>query len=267
MRKLNAFIIIACAIALLTPLIFTLWGSFIDAHGTMKLPPKILSRYTLINYKTVISFIQGRWLLNTLILTIMTVVPSVIISMITGYGLYLKNSRLVMVLLIVIVIIPRYAIIIPQFLVFRFLHLNNTLVACAIPLWVTPMHILLAKVFFTQFPTSIVDAGKIDGLSRFGVLFRILLPETKSLVICLVLLKTIEVWMDYLWQYLQLTSEQSKTFYVGIISWLQMRGGGSEVNVNPIGYGLVTSILLMVPFLVLFLYGNKYFIYELGGSE
>ena len=129
------------------------------------------------------------------------------------------------------------------------------------------MHILLSREFFNQFPKSIIDSGKMDGLSSLGVLFRILFPETKHLVICLGLLKTIDAWMDYLWQYLQLSSEGKRTFYVGILSWLQSRFGGGEVNVNPIGYGLVVSILLIVPFLILFAFGNRYFMYQLGGTE
>jgi len=269
MKKLNFVLLFTIAIIFLLPLIFTLWGSFIDAYGTMKIPPKIMAHYTLDNYKIVISFINLRWILNTFILTLLTVIPSILISVISGYGLYLKNSRLIIVLLIIIAMIPRYAILIPQFLIFSFFHLNSTLIACAIPLWVTPIHILIASVYFRQFPTTIVDAGKIDGLSTIGILFRILLPETKSLLICLTLLKTIDAWLDFLWQYLQLSANKSKTFYVGMISWLQMHTGGSAIGmpVNPIGYGLVVSVLLLIPFLVLFLYGNKYFIYELGGSE
>jgi ABC-type glycerol-3-phosphate transport system permease component len=188
-------------------------------------------------------------------------------SVITGFGLYLQHNKFIIGMLIFSTVIPRYAITIPQFLIIRYLGLTNTLIACALPLVVTPLHILLAKTFFEQFPKSIIDAAQIDGLSRFGALFRIILPESKHLLVALGVLKSVELWGDFLWQYIVLAKAGKKTFYLGLVSWMQQAGGGDALKLNPVGMSLAISVFLVVPFIIIFSAGSRYFMYQLGGVE
>jgi ABC-type glycerol-3-phosphate transport system permease component len=245
----------------------TVWGSFIDATGTLQVPPRLAARYTLKNYITVIKGLHPRWIVNTIILTVIGVSLSVIVSTLTGFGLYLHMNKKIIALLIVSTVIPRYAIAIPQFLVIRYMGMQNTLIACALPLVVTPMHILLAKTFFEQFPKSILDAAQLDGLSRFGALFRIILPESKHLLAALGVLKSVELWGDYLWQYIVLSSPGKKTFYLGAVSMMQQSVGSDAFKTNPVGLGLALSVLTLIPFILIFSTGSKYFMYQLGGVE
>ena len=149
----------------------------------------------------------------------------------------------------------------------RYTGLMNTLLGCALPLLVTPLHILMAEQYFRSFPQSMIDAGRIDGLKDLGILTRVILPNSKSLLVCLALLKTVEAWGDYLWQYILLQSAGKMTLLVGLIRWVQARGEESAVTVNPVGVSLAVSVVLMVPFLILFGIGSKYFLYELKGVE
>ena len=228
------------------------------------MPPKLLAHYTLENYMKVIKNMNLRWPINTLILTVIAVSGSVFISAITGYGLIKKNLRL---WIVVAAMVPRYALIIPQAIIMRYTGLINTLLGCALPLIVTPLHVLMAEQYFRAFPSSMIDAGRIDGLTDLGVLTRVILPNAKPLLVCLALLKTVETWNDYLWQYIILHNEDKRTLLIGLIRWVSTKGGGSPVNVNPVGIGLAVSIVLMVPFLILFGVGSKYFMYELKGVD
>ena len=255
------------ALALLTPLIMTVWGSFIDASGVLQIPPKLSAHYTLQNYQKIVTQLKPIWFVNTIILTIVGVGLSLLVSVLAGFGLYLQNNKAVIAMLIISTVIPRYAITIPQFLIIRYMGLTNTLLACVLPLLVTPMHILLARTFFEQFPKSVIDAAQIDGLSRFGALFRIILPESKHLLIALGVLKSVELWGDYLWQYIVLREEGKKTFYLGAVSWIQQAGGDSALRINPVGISLAVSVLLMIPFIMIFSAGSRYFMYQLGGVE
>jgi len=255
------------AISLLLPLVFTVFGSFIDAQGVMSLPPKVTAHYTLQNYQKVFEYIKVRWIVNTALLTGIGVSLSVIITTLAGFGLYLDYNKKIVIVLIVSTVIPRYAILIPQFLVIRYMGLTNTLIACALPVLVTPLHILLAKTFFDAFPKSIIDAAQIDGLSRFGALWRIILPESKHLLIALGILKATELWGDYLWQYIVLSRGNKKTFFIGAMQFINQAGGGDALRINPVGMSLAISTLLVIPFIVLFSAGSRYFMYELGGVE
>ena len=267
MKRLNVVVLSLIAVTLLLPLVMTLWGSFIDASGVLQLPPKLSAHYTLQNYVKVMQNIQVRWLVNTALLTVMGVALSLTVSVVTGFGLYLQSNKMIIALLIISTVIPRYAITIPQFLIIRYMGLANTLIACALPLIVTPLHILLARTFFENFPKSVIDAAQIDGLSRFGALFRIILPESKHLLIALGVLKAVELWGDFLWQYIVLSKATKKTFYLGAVSWIQQAGGDSVFRVNPIGMSLTVSVLLVIPFIIIFSAGSRYFMYQLGGVE
>ncbi|MDD5065334.1 MAG: carbohydrate ABC transporter permease [Phycisphaerae bacterium] len=233
----------------------------------MSLPPKVTAHYTLKNYATVFSRIDIRWIFNTLVLTIIVVVGSIIISVLGGYGLYLEQNKTLETILLASIVIPRYAIVIPQFLIIRYMGLTNTLLAAGLPLLVTPMHLLLAKTFFEQFPKSLIDAARVDGLSRFGALFRIILPESKHLIVALAVLKAVEAWGDFLWQYVVLSKTQKKTLSLGLISWIQNAGGSDVIKINPVGLSLTISVIMAIPFIVVYAAGSKYFIYELGGIE
>ncbi len=268
MKLVSYILLTVLSIFLLLPLVFTAWGSFIDIRGVMHLPPKLTAFWTLENYKIVFQNINYRWPINTLILTIMVVSGSVFISVFTGYGLTLFSRRWIRMIIISTVIIPRYALVIPLIIEMRMLGLLNTLLACALPLLVTPLHILLAEAYFNRYPRSLIDAGKVEGLGDLGVFFRLILPNAKALIACLATLKTVEAWGDFLWQYLVLQNPNKRTLYVGLIAFVQTRGGiEGGMQINPIGISLATSIVILIPFLVVFAIGSKYFMYELKGVD
>ena len=267
MKHINVGLLICLICILLVPLVFTLWGSLLDIHGSANIPPRLGSQYSFDNYKKVFANINIRWIFNTIVLTILGVSLSITINLITGYGLYLDDNKRLITLILAAVIIPRYAIVIPQFLIMRQLGLVNTLFACILPLLVSPMHILLAKKYFDQFPISIIEAARLDGLTRLGALIRIILPESRQLVITLAILKSVELWSDYLWQYIVLMKDNKKTLLIGVLSWIQQAGGASSIQLNPVGLTLTTSVLLLIPFIIIFAVGSRYFTYQLGGSE
>lgn len=266
LKAASVTVLLSTVSLLLLPLIFTVWGSFIDIHGVMKMPPKITAHYTFQNYALVFRGLNFRWPVNTLFLTFMVVGGSLAISAVTGYGLMLKDSKAVKLLILSAIIVPRYALIIPQVIIMRHLGLINTLLACSLTIVVTPLHIFMAEAYFRSFPRSLIDAGRVEGLSYLGVLFRIILPNSKALLVCLGLLKTVDAWNDYLWQYLILSGENKKTLLVGLLSWLKTRGSGI-IEINPVGISLAVSVVLMLPFLLLFSMGSRYFMYELKGVD
>lgn len=251
---------------LVLPLVFTAWGSFINIQGVMAMPPSLLANYTTGNYQQVFEHINLRWPLNTFLLTLMAVGGSVFISALTGYGIVLRSQKWARMLIIAAIVIPRYALVIPQALIMRTLGLVDTLIACALPLVVTPLHIFMAETYFRTFPKSLADAGRVEGLGDFGVLTRVIMPNSKALIVCLSLLKTVEVWNDYLWQYIVLQSDSKRTLLTGMIKWVQTRGQGI-IEINPVGISLAVSVVLMLPFLFLFGFGSKYFMYELKGVD
>jgi len=268
LRTASYTVLILFSLLPLLPLVLSTWGSFIDIRGIMVMPPKLTSNLTITNYTAVFAEWEPIWIVNTVIITILVVGGSVLISVLTGYGLRKYNKRWVRLFLIAAVMIPRYGLAIPQVVIIRYIGLGGTLLAAAIPLFVTPMHIFLSEEYFRSFPREMIEAGRLDGLSETGVFFRILLPNSKSLIAFLVIMKTTEAWGDYLWQYIVLQAKKTQTLLVGLVRSAMLTGGyAGEMQVNPVGTRLAITVLLMIPFIFLFAFCSKYFIYELKGVD
>ena len=116
----------------------------------------------------------------------MTVVLVLIISTLTGYGFGKKKfpgSNTLFFVLLATMFLPNQVILIPLFLLVRYLHLTSTVLgtyfAMAMPMISSPFGIFLIKQFCSSIPDELIDAARIDGASEWGVFTLIVLPLLK----------------------------------------------------------------------------------------
>ena len=135
---IKKLLLILFFILMLLPIYFMIIGSFQDTYGVMKMPPQLLpNKITFYNYETIFKLDFLRWLYNSIIVTISTVVLSVFISSCGGYvfAFYkLKYKSLLWSMLLVGLMIPRISFIIPLFVVIKKLGLSGTLLATILPI-------------------------------------------------------------------------------------------------------------------------------------
>ena len=201
---------------------------------------------------------MGRYVLNTIIITVPSVVGTLALSSLAAFALAFHSFRLnkaILVMFIAGMLIPFQMLMIP---VFRFtdgIGLMNT------RLGVILFHIafqlgfctFFLRNFFRQIPFSLLEASRIDGASDFRIYWQIILPVAKPSLAALAVLEFTWIWNDLLWSLVLLQSDRLKPVTLGLAN---MQGEFiSYYNMTASG-----SIIAMILPLVFFLMFQRYFV-------
>ncbi|MCX6066989.1 MAG: carbohydrate ABC transporter permease [Chloroflexi bacterium] len=188
-RLVGYILLTMLAATFLMPLYWMFTGSFKLQSVTMALPPEIFpTQPTLENWTRLFTgpWPIWRWVVNSMAVSLMTVVLVLIISTLTGYGFGKKKfpgSNTLFFVLLATMFLPNQVILIPLFLLVRYLHLTSTVLgtyfAMAMPMISSPFGIFLIKQFCSSIPDELIDAARIDGASEWGVFTLIVLPLLK----------------------------------------------------------------------------------------
>ena len=119
------------------------------------------------------------------------------------------------------------------------------------------MYVILFVQFFESLPTSIIEAGRIDGCTQLQTFFYIVLPLSKPILATVALMTFRASWNNYLLPNLMLARDQAATTLVVAVVKLQSSGGAGASQYNLMMAG---TMLAMLPMLILFLCMNKMFV-------
>jgi ABC-type glycerol-3-phosphate transport system permease component len=149
-------------------------------------------------------------------------------------------------------LIPFQATIIPAYLITSWLGVLNSSLGVALPLLSTIICIFIFKASFEAVPRSLIDAARVDGLSEWRIIVRIMLPLSKSAIATNVILTFIWSWNAFLWPLIVLQKTRTFTLPVGVAS-LQ--------NEFAVDYGLIFAgaAIAAVPMILFFLAFQRYF--------
>ena len=188
-RLVSYFLLVVLAITFLTPLYWMFTGSFKLQTVTMAVPPEFFPRQpTLENWIRLFtgSWPIWRWVVNSVAVSLLTVVLVLAVSALTGYGfgkMKFPGSNILFIILLSTMFLPSQVILIPLFLLVRTMHLTSTTLgtyfAMAMPLISSPFGIFLVKQFCSSIPDELLDAARIDGASEWNVFARVVLPLLK----------------------------------------------------------------------------------------
>lgn len=184
--------------------------------------------------------------------TLISVVSTVIIllsSLSAGYGFSqfrFKGKNFLFVLVIIALVMPFQAIMIPLFLGTAKFGLVNTHMGIILPSAISAFGIFMMRQFLLNTPRELIDAALIDGCSQLGVFWRIIVPLTKGPLATLAAVSFLGVWNNYLWPLMVAQELDMYTLPVGL-SLLQ---GTYATNYGTIFAG---SLLACVPALLVFM--------------
>ncbi len=270
MKVINKIILVIIFILLFIPIYFMLIGSFQDIYGVSAMPPRIIPKNIIIdNYEYILKYNFGIWSINTIIVTVSTILLSILIATTSGYVFSVYNFRfknILWSLLLIQMMIPRISMLIPLFVIIKDLKLSGSLIATILPNSISPMEMYLARNYFESIPKSIIESARIDGANEWQILKMIIIPVSKPIISVIALFSGVFALQDYIWQMLVLVDESKQTLLVGIMKLVMRRGSDANLRVNPVGRSFAAGILLLFPLVVLFLIGNKYFIEGLQGA-
>jgi multiple sugar transport system permease protein len=155
--------------------------------------------------------------------------------------------------------VPWQAYMVPQYIMMQRLELTDTYWSLILLQAFGAFGVFLMRQYYMSIPDELCEAARIDGLSDYGIYRRIMLPLSKPALASLALLTFVNTWNDYMGPFIYLTSNELWTVQLGLRSFV----GQYEAEYAMIMTGAVLSVL---PILVLFLFGQRYFIQGVATS-
>ncbi len=213
---------------------------------------------TLHGYRAALSDSFPRWLANSMLLTVSSVVVTLVLATLAAWGLSRWEFRLRDTLLSAIValmVVPPVVLVVPLFLLGVELDLINTfwlVIAIYVGLML-PFSIYLLTSYFRTLPVSLFEAAIVDGATSFGVFRRIALPLSAAPLITLAVVNVLWVWNELLIALVFLQSDDSRTLMAGLTAFQNRYN--LDIPVVMAGLSLAT-----LPIVGLYLIGQRWFL-------
>lgn len=269
-RFLSYLLLTAFAVTFLLPLYWMFTGSFKLQSVTMAVPPEFFPTHpTLENWTRLFTgpWPIWRWVLNSVAVSLLTVVLVLIVSSLTGYGFGKKKfpgSNVLFFILLSTMFLPNQVMLIPLFLLVRNLHLTSTILgtyfAMAMPMISSPFGIFLIKQFCSTIPDELLDAARIDGASEWQVFTRIMLPLLKPALAALSIFTFNQAWNYFMWHMVLATDKFQYTVPVGVSIISRTPAIGkmlTDIGITMAGgsFGAIFMIALFIAFQQYFIRG------------
>lgn len=196
------------------PLYYMLCGATNESIDVIR-GKMIPGTYLLENFKTLVEFQNlGLALFNSFRNALLITFFTLLICSIAGYGFEVyhdKGKDILMSILLLALMLPFVALMIPLFKMFSTWGLVNTWVALILPGISTPFMIMLFRQAARSFPSDIIDAARIEGVSEIGIFFRMYIPTMKSTYGAAMTVTFMNAWNNYLWPKIILQKNESIT--------------------------------------------------------
>ena len=254
---------IIVSIIFFLPLYWTIVTSLKDKKEIYTVPPSFFPRnISFENYKKIFTLDNGLYMkcfFNSLMITIFTIIVVSVISVLAGYAfskLEIKLKGVFLACILGAIMIPFQALLNPLYTIITKLRLLNTITGIVLiyATFQTPFCIYMMKNSFDMLPDSLRESAMIDGASEFEIFRTIFLPLTWPSIATIAVYAAYTTWNDYLIALVFANSNNIKTFNVGLTN-LAVGSYGTD-------WGLLTSssIIGLMPILILFIFLQKYFI-------
>lgn len=204
---------------------------------------------------------------NSILITVLNTLGVVLSSAVVAFGfsrLRAKGRDLLFILLISTIMLPSQVILVPTFILFKYLKWINTILPLVVPAYFGggAFNIFLLRQFFMTIPFEYDEAAIMDGASRWTIFWRIMLPLSKPVLATVAVLNIVAVWTDFFGPLIYLNDLNKMTLAVGL-SFL--RGQHSAVLTLLMAGGMFTTL----PILIIFFLAQRYFVegIQLGGLK
>lgn len=196
------------------------------------------------------------WYKNSLIITIVSVVLTLIICYFVAYGLAMYNFKLknlLFFLVIATMMVPFEILMLPLYKEIIALHLIDTYVGVIITGLCNASTIFFFRQFLSGLPKELLDAARIDGATEYGISVKIILPLAKPAFASMGILQAMGSWNAILWPLLVLKGAEKFTLPIGLNTLLTPYGNNYDMLIAGSMFGIL-------PIFVIFLIFQKYII-------
>ena len=217
------------------------------------------SRFSLNSYAQVLLKIPiTRAFVNSLFVSLSVTTSVVLFGSMVGYALArlrFFGSRLLYVLILFTMMIPFQITLIPQYILMVKLGLTDTYASLIAPTMMSAFSIVVFRQFFMGLPQALIDAARMDGCSEMRILFRVIYPLSRPVIVTVAILTFMASWNDVLWP-LMVVRERTLMTMPQLVT-IFVIGGETE---SQLGMQLAAATLLALPVVVVYAFFQRYFI-------
>ena len=256
---IHAAVYILCALFLIPVIWMMVVAVKPETVNTTKVAAWFVPPFTGENIRNVLAHPQAnvfRWIANSFLVASIITSGVLIICCLAAFSfsrIPCKGKNLVFLLVILGIMIPREATLIPLYLLFRSIRLLNSYFSLVAPSLAAPFAIIILKSFFDGLPDSLFQAAKIDGCGWLRMAFQIAFPLTKPAIASLTVLVFLQSWNDFLWPFISITDHNHVTIPVGLPLFRSQYLTGQ-------GLTMAAGALLSVPIIVVFVFMQKHIV-------
>jgi ABC-type glycerol-3-phosphate transport system permease component len=261
-RTLVNVVVAAFALA---PILWGVLSSLKPTNQILELPPRFIPReVTFEHYARVIGDKGLLYLGNSAVISAAAVVISLFVGALAAYGLaryQFRGRQVLMVFTIGVMSIPIASLLIPTFTLLSLTGLINTHLGLILlyTAYQLPIVVWLLYGYFLSLPIEVEYAARIDGYTAWGTLRRVVLPLSKPALVAAALFVLVFSWNDFIVAVTMTTSEAVRTFPVAVYFYLGFYG-------REWGPLLASSVISIVPIVLVFIFLQRYFISGLTGG-
>lgn len=196
------------------------------------------------------------WFFNSLLLTVVQVVVTLLVSATVAYGFSayeFRGKTLLFICVLLIMMVPFEILLLPLYTLTFNMGLMNSYSAIILPGVASAATIFFFRQYLRGIPKEMIAAGRVDGANEYAIYVRLILPVMKPSFAAMAILNGMNSWNNFLWPFMVLSDENKYTLPIGLKTLLTPYGNNYDLLI-------VGSFFSILPILALFLGFQKYFI-------
>ena len=261
-RLLWYIIMILVSLVFCFPVLYLIFTGFKTPQETVAFPPTLIpKKWTLSAYEEGLSSgIFSKYLLNSIFVSGMVVIGTVSSAALVGFGFARLPSRMknfLFMLVLATMMIPSSVTLIPVYSIYSKIGWIDTYLPLIVPAFTGggAFSIFLIKQFFEAIPNELVESSKIDGAGWFTIFWKMFLPNSKPVLLVVIIFAFVNSWNDFFAPLIFLINPEKFTVAIGLNTF--RNSYGAAMDIAPL---MAMATLSVLPILLLFVFAQKYFV-------
>ncbi|WP_081996944.1 carbohydrate ABC transporter permease [Microbacterium sp. ZOR0019] len=253
--------LILIALVSLVPVLAIVFGTFQDGNDVIRNGISFSTDWSTLSFDNYVmlftdSGLYFQWFWNSLVLTVVQLAGTLLVSSFVAYGFAMYEFRgksLGFILVIILMTIPFEMLMLPLYVQVNDMRATDQYWIVVLPFLAQAVTIFFFRQYFLGIPKEILEAGRMDGVSEFGIFFRLVAPIAKPAFAAMAILNSMIIWNNFLWPLLVLRSPDKFILPIGLNTLLTPYGNNYELLI-------IGSFFSLIPLLILFLAFQRFFV-------
>ncbi len=199
-----------------------------------------------------------QWFKNSLIVATITTCLTLVVDTLAAYPLSrlrFRGRSVVMIMILSTFLLPREILLVPLFLGLSRLGISDSYFSLSVPAAANAFGVFLLTQFFGTLPAELEDAATIDGCTRLGFVWRVLVPLSRPALASVAIFTFVGSWNEFFWPLIVSNSDRTRTVPVGLSSLVASAGMSTSFGIT-----MAAAAVATLPAVIFFLTLQRYFV-------